>query len=144
MEGREMAIEHPLVGAWRIDVQIPAAHATSVNLATFSGDGAVIVAFPSPTPAPPNAGHRLEYWTTALGAWEPAGPRGGTMTFVSLGVDETGANIGTHTITAQASVAANGRTWSGPFRIEITGANGAAVGAFEGTVAAERIAAVAS
>lgn len=134
-----MAIQHPLVGSWRVDVQIPAAHVTSVDLATFTSDGAVIVAFPSPTPAPPNAGHRLEYWTTALGAWEPDGPRGATMTFVSLGVDEAGANIGTHTITAQASVAVDGRTWSGSFQIAIAGPGGQSVGSFAGTVAATRI-----
>ncbi|HEU0115034.1 MAG TPA: hypothetical protein VFQ80_10180 [Thermomicrobiales bacterium] len=136
-----MAIEHPLVGAWRVAVTVPAANATSVNLATLGGDGSVVVAFPSPTPAPANAGHRLEYWTTALGAWEPSSPRGGTMTFVSLGVDETGANIGAHMVTAQASVAADGRTWSGPFRIENHDANCVAIGAVEGTVLAERIAA---
>ena len=134
-----MAIEHPLVGSWRVDVRIPAANATGVNLATFGDDGSVIVAVPSPTPAPPGAGHKLEYWTTALGAWAPDGPRAATMRFVSLGVDETGADVGAHTIAAQALVAADGRTWSGPFQIAITGADGAAAGSLRGPVSAERI-----
>ena len=41
-----------------------------MNLARLSADGGVVVAFPSPTPAAPNAGHTLEYWTTALGEWD--------------------------------------------------------------------------
>jgi hypothetical protein len=134
-----VAIDHPLVGSWRVAVQVAVAPA-GVNLATFTGDGAVIVAFPSPTPAPPNAAHRLEYWTTALGTWQPDGPRDAAMTFVSLGVDETGADIGSHVITARVAVSADGRSWSGPFRIAISGPDGAPAGSFDGTVSAERIA----
>jgi len=134
---------HPLVGAWRVAVEIPGVGDAGTNLATFTTDGTVVVAFPSPTPAAPGQAHRLEYFTPAVGAWEAAGAQGAAMTFVALGVDETAIPIGTHTITATATVAADGATWSGPFRIEIASATGAPLGAVAGTVTGTRIAAAA-
>ena len=134
-----MSPEHPLVGSWRVTVKIPAADVEASNLATYGADGTVVVAFPSPVPAAPGAGHRLEFFTPALGAWSASGDRGAAMTFVSLAADEQGNPVGTHTVTAEVEVDAAGQSWSGPFRIEVTPATGAAPGVIEGTVAATRI-----
>lgn len=134
-----MSERHPLVGAWRVAVEIPGVAATGTNLAAFAADGTVVVAFPSPTPATPGAPHRLEYWTPAFGGWEDAGDRGETMTFVALGADENGAAIGTHTVTATVAIAAGGNAWHGPFRIDVAGADGTNQHSAEGTVTATRI-----
>lgn len=135
-----MAERHAVVGSWRVAVAIPGTGPGLVNLARLSRDGGVVVVFPSPTPAPPGAGHRLEYWTPALGAWTAAGPREAAMTFVALGADENGAPAGTHTVTATVTADADGRGWHGPFRIEIAGPDGTVRATVQGTVTATPIA----
>ncbi len=134
-----MSDRHPVVGSWRVSVEIPGAPATMINLATLSLDGGVVVAFPSPTPAAPGSGHRLEYWTTALGRWEPTGDATAKMSFFSLGADENGNAIGTHTISATATSTAGGESWSGPFTITIAGVDGATLASLSGTVSATRL-----
>ena len=136
-----MTERHPLVGSWRVAVEIPAGTAVGTNLAAFAADGTIVVALPSPTLAAPGAAHRLEFWTPALGAWEAAGERGAAMRFVALGADENGSPVGTHTVTATVTVDADGRAWNGPFRTVIAGADGADQGSAEGGVSATRIAA---
>jgi hypothetical protein len=128
-----------IVGAWKVSVAVPGAGSGLVNLAMISQDGTMLVAFPSPTPAAPGAGHRLEYWTPAFGSWAANDDRGVTMKFVALGADENGAPVGTHTITATVTVEDGGEGWSGPFRIEIAGVDGTVRAAVEGTVTATRI-----
>jgi len=135
-----MSEHHPLVGAWRVAVEVPGAPA-GTNLATFSADGTVVVAFPTPSPAAPGQTRKVEFWSAALGSWSPSGERGAAMTFVSLGADEAGTPIGSHTIAATVEVAADGASWQGPFTIVITSAEGAALASVDGTVRASRIAA---
>jgi hypothetical protein len=137
--GRQIvSAQHPVVGSWRVAVDVGHVHGPT-NLATLSADGTVLVAFPSPTPAAPGAGHQLEYWTPAVGSWQPSGDRGATMVFEALGVDEHGAAIGTHTITATVDADAGGQGWSGPFTITIAGPDGATMATVSGTVTATRI-----
>ena len=134
-----MSERHPVVGTWRVSVEIPGAPAGLVNLATFSLDGGVVVVFPSPTPAAPGAGHQLEYWTSALGRWESTGDRSAAMFFTALGVDEQGASVGAHSITATLQAGADGERLTGPFTITITGADGSTLGSVAGTITATRI-----
>lgn len=134
-----MSDRHPVVGTWRVNVAIPGAPAGLTNLATFSLDGGVIVAFASPTPAAPGADHQFEYWTTALGRWENAGDRSATMYFTSLGVSEHGVSVGTHDIAATVQADAGGHGLAGPFTITVTGADGAKLAEVPGTITATRI-----
>jgi hypothetical protein len=134
-----MGTRHPVVGAWRVAVSVPGADVHGVNLATLADDGTMAVASPSPTPAPPGSPHKLEYWSTALGSWEATGERTAAMAFVALGADENGNPIGTHTVTATVEAAADDSDWSGPFRIEVAGADGAVLGGVDGTAAATAI-----
>ncbi len=134
-----MAATHPLVGSWRVTVRIPAADVEGVNLATCGADGTMIVAFPSPVPAAPGQGHRIEFYTPAIGSWLASGERGATMTFVSLATDENGAALGSHTVSAEVTVDAAGGSWTGPFQITAAGPAGEAQGSVEGTVSATRI-----
>jgi hypothetical protein len=136
-----MSAIHPLVGAWRVAVTIPGVGPGLINLAIISVDGTLLVAFPSPSPAAPNAGHRLEYWTPAVGSWAPRGDRDAEMTFVALGVDENGSPVGSHSITATVTADADGSGWHGPFQIEIIDAGGTTRGSVSGTVTATRISA---
>lgn len=133
-----MSERHPVVGSWRVTVQVPGAP-VGINLATLSLDGGVVVAFPSPTPSAPGASHRLEYWTPAIGRWEPTGDRDAKMSFQSLGVDENGSSIGTHAIASTATADEDGQSWSGPFTITIAGPAGVALASVSGTVSAVRL-----
>lgn len=134
-----MADRHPVVGSWTVSVEIPGVSGQSINLARLSADGGVAVVFPSPTPAAPNAGHKLEYWTTAIGGWDATGEDTVSMSFVALGADETGAPIGRHTVTATATMSPDGSAWSGPFTIAIANAEGSPAGEATGTVSATRL-----
>ena len=134
-----MTERHPVVGTWRVSVAIPGAPAGLLNLATFSLDGGVVVAFPSPTPAAPGAGHQFEFWTPALGRWESIGGQSAAMYFTALGVDEHGASVGAHSITATLQADASGQGLTGPFTITITGADDATLGSVSGTITATRI-----
>jgi hypothetical protein len=134
-------MDHAMVGAWKVAVDVPGARPGLVNLALLTAEGTVLVAVPSPTPAAPGAGHRLEFWTPALGSWAAQGEREAVMTFVALGADENGAPAGTHTITAAVTADADGQGWRGPFQIAIAGPDGAVGGTIAGTVTATRIAA---
>jgi hypothetical protein len=138
-EEEKMPDRHPAVGTWRVSVEIPGGPAGMVNLATFSLDGGVVVAFPSPTPAAPGSGHQLEYWTPALGRWESTGSATAKIYFTALGADEHGAPIGTHSISATVEANADGQTLSGSFTITIAGPDGASLGSVSGSITATRI-----
>lgn len=134
-----MSDRHPVVGTWRVDVEIPGAPAGMVNLATFSPDGGVLVVLPSPNPAPPGSDHRLEYWSPAVGRWEATGANEAAMSFLSLGADEHGAPVGTHTIAATLTANDSGDGLTGPFTITVDGPDGATVAQVSGTVKATRM-----
>jgi hypothetical protein len=136
-----MPARHPLIGTWRVAVTIPGAPAGLINLARLSADGGVAAAFPSPTPAAPGAAHTMEFWSPALGSWSATDERGAALIFVSLGADEHGAYIGTHTVSATISLDAGDATWSGSFQFAIAGPDGAALGTVAGTIHATRISA---
>lgn len=136
-----MSDRHTVVGTWRINVEIPGAPPGMVNLATFSLDGGVAVVFASPNPAPPGSGHRLEYWSTAVGRWSATESRQAKMTFVSLGANENGSPIGTHTISATLTADAEGDALTGPFSIVIADQDGKTLAEVSGTVSATRMAA---
>jgi hypothetical protein len=134
-----MTEQHPLVGTWRVAVRVPAAKYEGFNLATFGADGTVVVTFPSPSPAAPGQSHKLEFFGPALGAWVGSGERGVAMTFVTLGADENGNPIGSHTISAAVEVAADGQTWSGSFEMQNTAGSGTVEATVPGAVSATRI-----
>jgi hypothetical protein len=136
-----MSERHPLVGSWRVAVSIPGVSAEIVNLASFSSDGLVLVVLPISNPAPPGAAHHVEYWTPAVGTWMATGPTSATMSFVTLGTDETGVSIGSHVVSATVETDADGTSWQGPFAIKIIAADGTTAGTVSGSVAASRIAA---
>ena len=112
-----MSARHPIVGAWWVTVEVGGNRGPD-NLASFGADGNVLVASPSPTPAAPDAGHQVEFWTPALGSWSATGDNSASMRFVTLGTAETGASAGSHTIAADVAVAADGSSWAGTFELE--------------------------
>lgn len=61
------------------------------------------------------------------------------MYFTSLGVNEHGASIGSHSITATLQADADGEGLTGPFMITITGTDDATLGSVSGTIKATRI-----
>jgi hypothetical protein len=128
-----------IVGSWRVSVQIPGVAQEIVNLATFSSDQTVVVAFATPSFAASGQNHRLEFFSTALGSWETQSDGSVVMTFVSLGADENGNTVGSHTISAEVTVATDNQSWSGPFRIDVASATGAPLGSVAGTTKATRI-----
>ena len=128
-----------IVGAWRTTVTIEGVP-PFINLTTFSSDGIVLNAFPTPSPAAPGSSHKLEFFTTAIGTWTEPTPGTVSLTFETLGVDENGNPIGSHVISATVAVAAGGSSWSGPFTLSILDPTGKQTGSVSGTVAATRVA----
>jgi len=127
-----------IVGAWRTTVTIEGAP-PFINLTTFSSDGTVLNAFPTPSSAPPGSSHKLEFFTTAVGAWKESSPGNIDLTFETLGADENGSLIGSHVISATVVVASNGASWSGLFTLSILDITGTHTGSVSGTVEAARM-----
>lgn len=127
-----------IMGAWRVSVEIPGVVGAFINLTTFSADGVVLNAFGSPSPAPPGAAHKLEFYSTAVGSWKESAPGKVDLVFETLGVDENGAPIGSHRISANSALAADGSAWSGPFTLTILDPAGKQTGAVSGAVDAVR------
>lgn len=127
-----------IVGSWRTTVTIEGAP-PFINLTTFSGDGIVLNAFPTPSPALPGSKHKLEYFTTAVGAWKASAAGNVTLIFETLGVDESGTPIGSHVITGSVEVASDGSSFSGPFTLAIIDLTGTQTGSVSGTVNAARM-----
>lgn len=132
-----------IVGSWRVAVTIPGVPQTMTNLATINADGTMVVAFSTPVPAAPGQDHKLEFYSAALGSWAARDDGSVVMTFVSLGADESGKPVGSHTVSAHVTLSQDQQSWSGPFRIEMASATGAALGAVDGTTNASRIVAAA-
>ena len=128
-----------IAGAWRVTVTIPGMKGAFINLSTFSADGTVLNAFPTPSPAPPGSAHKLEFYSTAVGSWKESKAGKFEMAFETLGADETGAPIGSHRITAAVDLADDGSTWSGPFTLAILDPNGKQTGTVSGSVSAVRM-----
>jgi len=129
-----------IVGAWRVAVSIPGVETPFTNLTTFSSDGTVLNAFPSPSPAPPGSDHKLEYFTTASGSWTQSSSGSVRLTFETLGADENGTPIGAHVVTAQVALAGDGHSWSGDFTLAVLDPTGKQTASIPGTVSATRIA----
>lgn len=128
-----------IVGAWRTTVTIPGG-APFVNLTTFLSGGIVLNAFPTPSPAPPGASHKLEFFTTAVGSWAAGAHDTVSMAFETLGVDENGTALGSHVISATVTVAADGAGWSGPFTLAVLDPSGKQTASVSGSVSGARIA----
>ena len=126
----------PLVGAWRATVTIPGEE-PFLNLTTFVAGGIVFNTFPTPTPAPAGANHKLEFFTTAMGSWESVSNDQVALRFESLGVDENGGPIGSHVVTTTIDVTDSG--WSGQFTLAVLDTSGARVASVSGSVSGVRI-----
>ena len=127
-----------IVGAWRTTVIIEGAP-PFINLTTFSGDGIVLNAFPTPNPASPGSSHKLEFFTTAVGAWKETAAGKVSLSFETLGVDENGNPVGSHVITSSVEIAGDGSSFTGPFTLTAFDPTGKQSGSVGGTVSATRI-----
>jgi hypothetical protein len=128
-----------IVGSWRVAVTIPGVPEAMTNLATINADGTMVVAFGTPVAAAPGQDHKLEFYSAALGSWQTQNDGSIVMRFVSLGADETGKPVGSHTVSAQVTVAADRQSWGGPFRIDMASTSGTILGSVDGTTNATRI-----
>jgi hypothetical protein len=137
--GGTISMASTIVGAWRTTVTIPGGPPPFVNLTTFSSDGVVLNAFPTPSPAPPGAKHQLEFFTTAIGSWLETDGKV-SLAFETLGVDENGTPIGSHRISATVTVAAGGAAWNGPFTLNVIDPTGKQVASVSGSVSGARMA----
>lgn len=128
-----------IVGSWSVAVTIPGVPDAITNLATVNADGTMVVAFGTPVAAALGQDHKLEFYSAALGSWRVLDDGSVAMKFVSLGVDETGKPVGSHTVSAQVMVSADAQSWGGPFQIEMASASGAVLGSVAGETNASRI-----
>jgi hypothetical protein len=127
-----------IVGAWRTTVTIEGVP-PFINLTTFSGDGIVLNAFPTPSSGPPGSAHKLEFFTTAVGAWKEVDTGKVDLSFETMGVDENGNPIGSHVIAASVTASADDSSWSGTFTLTRLDTAGKKTGSVSGAVRAIRI-----
>jgi len=123
-----------LVGVWLLNVD--SGGSKSVDLFAITKDGLVIDAGSVSLKAPPPG--QNSPITIGLGTWANAASGGFDVTFVSLGAGTNGAFQGTATISAHATLGADGNTFHAPFKLTIE-AGGKVQFTETGTVTATRI-----
>jgi len=124
-----------LVGVW----MVTDTGAGNVDLAAFTKDGLMIDAGSIPFKAP-SPGDNTPI-TIGLGSWAPAANGGYDLTFVSLAAGKDGALQGTFTISAHATLSADGDTFHAPYKAAAR-ADGKIVFTEKGRVTGKRIKAV--
>lgn len=139
----QTAEPHPLVGSWRVEVEVVAEGQpplTLPNLASFTADGVVLVSAPSLLPELPGAGAPAELFGTGHGAWAATGEDRAEVVFAFLVVDERGEVASVNTVRGHLEVAADGDSYLGEFDLSIASAAGDERATASGTWRAARIA----
>lgn len=96
--------DHTLTGAWL--VSLPG----GVAPAHFSADGTVLLACPT---CEQNAAGQIIYSTSALGTWESAGDRAGSVNVLQVLTDSAGAFVGTRSLLWNPEVSEDGHSFLG-------------------------------
>lgn len=99
------------VGAWRITSETP--FGSSRSLMTVMADGTVL--FTDRPVLPGGAGFPVSFISAGHGAWEQTSPTTAAATWVEFVSDGEGNFLATVTGTVEATLGADGNSWSGPF-----------------------------
>jgi hypothetical protein len=131
-----IATGHGFVGSWRLTATVPGSPSTQ-SLDTFMADGTYL---DSDLPVPAGAGGEAVTISTAgHGVWQPTGANTAQVTFVDLVSDLQGNFLTVETISIQATLGADGNTFSGIFSVSVADPSGKVVAEVTGTVQGTRI-----
>lgn len=131
-----MATSNGFVGSWRLTATVPGSPSTQ-SLDTFMADGTYL---DSDLPVPAGAGGEAVTISTAgHGVWQPTGATTAQVTFVDLVSDLQGNFLTSETISLQATLGADGNTFSGIFSVSVADPSGKIVAEVTGTVQGTRI-----
>ncbi len=123
------------VGSWRITSETP--FGSSQSLMTVMADGTVL--FTDRPALPGGAGFPVSFISTGHGSWEQTGPTAATATWVEFVTDGEGNFLATVTGTVEATLEADGNSWSGPFSSTSADPAGTVLFVGGGSVQATRI-----
>jgi hypothetical protein len=127
---------HGFVGSWRLTATVPGSPSTQ-SLDTFMADGTYL---DSDLPVPAGAdGEAVMISTAGHGIWQQTGTTTAQVTFVDLVSDMQGHFLTSETISIQATLGADGNTFSGIFSVSVADPSGKVVAEVTGTVQGTRI-----
>lgn len=129
------AADQGFVGAWRVDSETP--FGASRSLITLMADGTVL--FSDRPVLPGDAGFPDTFISAGHGAWEQTGPTTAAATWDQFVSDVEGNLLVTVTNTLEATLGADGISWSGSFSSTSTDPAGNVLYVGTGTVQATRI-----
>ena len=133
--GTRSATDPGFVGAWRLTFDTPLG--PSQSLLTVMADSTVLF---SGRPVSPAAGETpVTFSSAGHGVWQPTGPTTAATTWVGLVTDGEGNFLAIVTDSVEATLGADGNSWSGPFSSTSADPSGNILFVGGGTVEAARI-----
>lgn len=136
---QEAPTSHPaFASAWRVSIT-PMDGPSFGGVSTYAADGTIVSSVLPVMPTPPDAPAGVTFASAGHGVWEATDAGSADLIIVHLRADENGSFIGTMTIRATITLAADGQSFVGQFVRTVADPGGNTVTTLEGTVAGTRI-----
>jgi hypothetical protein len=133
--GTPSAAGQDFVGAWHLTTETP--FGPSQSLLIVMADGTVLS---SDRPTLPAAGgFPVTFQSAGHGAWQQTGPTTAAATWVEFVSDGQGIFLATVTDSIEATLGADGTSWSGPYSGTVAAPSGTVLFVGGGTIQATRI-----
>jgi len=133
--------DRELVGSWMVAGTPTGAPSGGPPrlLVSFSADGIALRTAPLQQAAPPTMGGGKMLISTTHGAWIRTGDREFGLTFIGFAFDDAGQFLATQRIRVAVRIDEASTSFSGPFKTDFIGADGAVIASGAGTVDGTRI-----
>jgi len=130
--------EPSFAGAWRVSIT-PDGGPMFGGVSTYAADGTIVSSVLPVQPAMPSGSSGVSFASAGHGLWVATEEGSADLVIVHLRADGDGAFIGTMTIRAAITLAADGQTFAGEFVRTVADPAGNTVMTLEGEVAGMRI-----
>jgi hypothetical protein len=134
--GSPSAASQGFTGAWRLTFETPVG--PSQSLLTVTSDGTVL--FSGRPVSPAAGGNPITFASAGHGAWEETGQTTAAITWIGLVTDGAGNFLAVVTDSVEATLDANGNSWTGSYSATVADPDGNVLYVGNGTVQATRIA----
>jgi hypothetical protein len=117
---QEDAGRHPVMGTWWV-TSVPPGGLTLIS--TYHADGTYTDGGPPSSPAPPDAPHKIEFFGSGQGVWEPIDDRRAAVTLGVYRSDEAGNTVGVFHSRGVIEIDETGNAYSASWSVEVLDAD---------------------